>query len=254
MSDLESVFQGQEVAPTVDAPAVSEKKEKISKMKEALKATIATEQDYPQRLHRLSDSIKVVNTLGFGKSGNIILDKGASTSTKRALKPTSVICGYRIQNIGTEAIAYDTEEFTQDETGKYVGTKVQKTLQPGETCDLNRTYMTMFCSIPEISFTLANGKIVASSKKKAKDFFEELASYYFSFAKGEDGSTIAVNDDEVKIKIDDENGKVKPEFEATFGYLNNPKETKGGSSKSGKYSVQDLTANYIQQMLKNQGI
>jgi hypothetical protein len=255
--NLDNVFgQGAEMASATEVQASSEKKEKIRKMKESLKETLSTDAEFTKKLHSLSQSIEVVNTLGYGKNGNIVVDKKASSDGNRVLKPTSQICGYRLKNIGKTAIEYTTEEYTQDETGKFVGTQVTKQWKPGTTIDLTRTYTTMLCSIPEISFVLANGKIVASSRKASKkgtSIKDELASYYFSFEKnGEDGPQ--VNDDEVKLSVDDANGKVKKEFEATFGYLNNPKEGKAARQKGQKFSTQDMAANYIQKLLKEQGV
>jgi hypothetical protein len=254
---LDNVFgQNAEMASTTEVAANAEKKEKIRKMKESLRETLTTDASFTSRIHTLSQSIEVVNTLGCGKNGNIVVDKKASSADNRVLKPTSAICGYRLKNIGSAPIEYTTEEYTKDETGKFVGSVVTKTWAPGTTIDLTRQYTTMLCSIPEISFVLANGKIVASSRKAAKKgatLRDELSSYYFSFDKnGEDGPQ--VNDDEVKISVDDANGKVKPEFEATFGFLNNPKEGRVRAAKGQKFSTQDMAANYIQKLLKEQGM
>lgn len=251
---MDAIF-GQEATAPVAAEAVESaaRKEKVAAMKASLKETVQTSPDFATKLRRLSNSIKVVNTLGYGKGGNIVVDKKASGDA-RVLKPTSAICGYKLENIGTEVIEYTTEVFTQDETGKFVGQVVKKQWAPGETINLTRQYTTMLCSMPEISFTLANGKIVSSSKKNAKSLKEELAAYYFTFNKNEDGTTPQVNDDEVKLSISDADGNVKPEYIETFGYLNNPKENKAGRSKSTKYTTQDLAANYIHKLLEEQGI
>lgn len=236
----------------VASTAKEAKKERIEKMKASLRSTIQSDVDFSTKLRRLSNSIKVVNTLGYGKSGNIVLDK--SSTDKRVIKPTSHICGYKLQNIGNEDIEYTTEVFSQDETGKYVGQVVKKQWAPGEVINLTRAYTTALCSIPEISFTLANGKIVCSARKNTKSFKEELAAYYFSFNKSEDGTTVQVNDDEVKLSVDDADGKVKPEYVETFGYLNNPKEGKAARAKKPEYTTQDLAANYIHKLLEEQGI
>ena len=44
---------------------------------------------------------------------------------------------------------------------------------------------------------------------------------------------------------------VKPEFEKTFGYLNNEKSSakKGRASSGNKFTTQDLAANYINRLL-----
>lgn len=251
---MDAIF-GQEATAPVAADAVdtAARKEKVTAMKASLKETVQTSPDFASKLRRLSNSIKVVNTLGYGKGGNIVVDKKASGDA-RVLKPTSAICGYKLENIGTEVIEYTTEVFSQDETGKFVGQVVKKQWAPGETINLTRQYTTMLCSMPEISFTLANGKIVSSSKKNAKSLKEELAAYYFAFNKSEDGTTPQVNDDEVKLSVDDADGKVKPEYVETFGYLNNPKEGRAARTKGAKYTTQDLAANYIHKLLEEQGI
>lgn len=251
---MDAIF-GQEATAPVAADAVDNaaRKEKVAAMKASLKETVQTSPDFASKLRRLSNSIKVVNTLGYGKGGNIVVDKKASGDA-RVLKPTSAICGYKLENIGTEVIEYTTEVFSQDETGKFVGQVVKKQWAPGETINLTRQYTTMLCSMPEISFTLANGKIVSSSKKNAKSLKEELAAYYFAFNKSEDGTTPQVNDDEVKLSVDDADGKVKPEYVETFGYLNNPKEGRAARTKGAKYTTQDLAANYIHKLLEEQGI
>lgn len=251
---MDAIFGQEATAPvTADAVDTAARKEKVAAMKASLKETVQTSPDFASKLRRLSNSIKVVNTLGYGKGGNIVVDKKASGDA-RVLKPTSAICGYKLENIGTEVIEYTTEVFSQDETGKFVGQVVKKQWAPGETINLTRQYTTMLCSMPEISFTLANGKIVSSSKKNAKSLKEELAAYYFAFNKSEDGTTPQVNDDEVKLSVDDADGKVKPEYVETFGYLNNPKEGRAARTKGAKYTTQDLAANYIHKLLEEQGI
>ncbi len=251
---MDAIFGQEATAPVAtDAVDTAARKEKVAAMKASLKETVQTSPDFASKLRRLSNSIKVVNTLGYGKGGNIVVDKKASGDA-RVLKPTSAICGYKLENIGTEVIEYTTEVFSQDETGKFVGQVVKKQWAPGETINLTRQYTTMLCSMPEISFTLANGKIVSSSKKNAKSLKEELAAYYFAFNKSEDGTTPQVNDDEVKLSVDDADGKVKPEYVETFGYLNNPKEGRAARTKGAKYTTQDLAANYIHKLLEEQGI
>jgi len=251
---MDAVFESTQVAPQAEGTETSAKKEKVAAMRAALKDTVQTDPSFSQNLRRLSKSVRVVNTLGYGKGGNIVVDKAKSTDEKRELKQTSAICGYVIENIGNEAIEYQTEEFKKDETGKFVGTVVKKTLAPGAKAQLTRQYMTMFCAVPEISFTLENGKIVSSSKKNAKTLKEELSAYYFSFNKDENGNALQVNDDEVKLSVDDADGKVKPEYELTFGYLNNPKEGRAARVKGQKFTTQDLAANYINNLIKEQGI
>ena len=249
---------GVEPAPAASTTASSEKKEKIQMMKEALSQTVASDPDFMNRLRRLSNSVQVLNSLGFGDSGNIIVDKGASTKDDRKLAVTSAIVGYRVANVGTEPIKYVTEVWTLGEDGKYVATKQEKVMAPGATADLTRQYMTMFCAQPEISFQLANGKIIKGSGAKGdKGIKAELESYYFSFSKDADGNKKQINDDDVKLNVGEKVGdkwQVKAEFVETFGFLNNPKESgrAGRKSSGAKFSAQDVAANFVYKMIQNE--
>lgn len=251
---MDSVFQN--AAPAAEAAVEAtapEKNAKVKAMKAALKDTVMSTPDFTEKLRRLSPSLRVVNTLGYGTGGNIVVDKNAKTEG-RNLKQTSKIVGYRVENIGTETIQYTTEVWTKGEDGKYVGSVVTKNFAPGEIISLTRQYMTMFCAQPEISFTLSNGKIVSSSNKGAKNLKEELSAYYFSFNKGEDGSAAPqVNDDEVKLSIDVD-GVVKDEYVETFGYFNNPKEGRTPKAKGKQFTTQDLAANFINKMIQKQSM
>lgn len=265
---MENVFNhfdetaGEAAAP-VQTPATSnknaEKKAKIDAMRHALKDTIATDPEFNEKLRTLSNSLEVTNSLGYGEGGNIVVDKTAK-SDGRALAATSAIVGYRIKNIGKTPVKYKTEVFAAGPDGKFVGTKTEKTLAPGASADLTRQYMTMLCAIPEISFQLANGKIVKGSGARGnKSMKAELESFYFSFTNVEGAPKKQVNDDKVKINVGHKvDGKwvVKNEFVESFGYLNNPKEGgKGGRKPSGeKYNLQDLAANYVQQMIEDAGL
>ena len=255
---------GAEAAETVVSATDEKKAAKKAKMVEmanALKTTINEDPSFAEKLRTLSNSLSVVNTLGYGDSGNIVVDPNKKGSDDRAntLVQTSQIVGYRVQNTGSVPVKYVTEEYAQDATGVWVGTKVEKTLEPGGIADFTRKYMTVFCSQPEISFSLANGKIVrGSSVVKPNDLDGELEAYYFIFA----DKTLKVNSDEIKLNVakavKTETGKkwvVKDEFAATFGYLNNEKPSgKKPRAKSGsKFTTQDMAANYIQKLLSDTG-
>lgn len=246
-------------APAVNTPASEGKKEKIAMMKEALRQTVASDPDFMARVRKLSGSVEVLNSLGFGDSGNIIVDKSKSTKENRTLAVTSAIVGYRISNIGSEPIKYVTEVWAPDESGKYVPTKTEKILAPGSFADLTRQYMTMFCAQPEISFQLANGKIIKGSGAKGdKNLKAELESYYFAFAKDADGNKKQINDDDVKLNVGEKVGDkwvVKADFVETFGFLNNPKEGgKAGRKPAGeKFNAQDLAANFVLKMIESEG-
>ena len=240
-----------------DAQRAAERKDRIIKMKEKLNETLKSDPTYTQRLHSLSNSLEVVNSLGYGDSGNIIVDKSKSSDGNRALTTTSVIVGYRVRNVGDKPINYQTEAWKKDETGKYVSQKVEKTIAPGATADLNRQYMTMLCAIPEISFQLANGKVIRGSGKMSKngeDLKTELEAYYFSFNKSEDKQ---INSDEVKLNVGVRGGDgkwtVKPEFAETFGYLENAAEKAARTRKPAgeKLNASDLAANFIMKLIEN---
>lgn len=252
---MEDVFNkaGQaEVPVQTDNEERAKKTEKLNQMKEVFKSTVESDPTFVQKLHTLSNSLKVVNSLGYGDNGNIVVDKSAPKGEdgKRKLKATSKVVGYILANIGEEAISYTTEDWVKGEDGEYHGTEVTKSLAPGDKVAITRKYMTRLCAQPEISFTLSNGIIVASSKKTFKDLDEELSSYYFKPVAAEGEEAVQVNDDEFKISVDVD-GVVTPEYEATFGYLNNPKKKRDSKSRSKqRASVQDLVANYVNNLIQ----
>lgn len=256
--------QATEVAPLSKADErKAAKKEKMKQMGTLLKQTINADPTFTQKLKSLSESVAVTNTLGFGDSGNIIVDEATKHLPKdqRKLLNTSQIVGYRIAVVGENPIKYMTEEFSKDPEGKYVGQRVDKIAKPGEKFDLSRKYMTIFCSQPEISFQLSNGKVVrGSGEVKPGDMDGELEAHYFLF----NDKSIKVNSDTIKLnvstkKVDKATGttkwEVKPEFVVTFGNLNNAKPTgrKGRGPSANKYSPQDLAANYINTLLRESG-
>ena len=243
--------------------ATNSAKDELRKRAEMFNSKVATDASFKDKLHTYSQSIAVLNSLAFGDSGGLInvdkVDKNgkvvldANGKPVKAKKPVSKIVGYLIENVSDDkTIPYVTEEYKptkrEDGTVVYVGQKVQKELKPKEKVALAKKYMTFLCSMPEISFTLSNGKIVRGSAK-AKTVDEEMEAYYFTF----DDENKKVNSDTVKVqigkKVKTTDGKliykVKPEYEATFGYLNNEKEAgKKSGTKSGR-TVQDINANYI---------
>lgn len=255
--DTQEGTQVEKVA--VEKPATNKKKQQVEVMKAALRETLLEDPGYNEKLNSLSPYVEVVNSLGFGDSGNIVVDKSKNDG-KRGLAATSAIVGYRVKNTGTKPIKYRTEVWSQGEDGKYVSRKTEKTLEPGGTADFTRMYMTMFCAQPEISFTLANGKVIKGSGSKGDNIKAELESHYFRFDKDENGEKKQVNDDTVKLNVGEKvNGVwvVKPEYVETFGFLNNPKEgngRRGGRKSSEKYSAQIYAANYINRLVAEQGL
>lgn len=247
-------------APVIDEKKAA-KKAKMVEMANLLKDTITRDESYQTRVRSLTDSIAVVNTLGYGDSGNIVVDQNAKPAEgkTRALVSTSQIVGYKIQNNGAQPIKYMTEVYAKNEQGVWVGQKTEKILEPGAYADLTRKYMTIFCAQPEISFQLANGKIIrGSGSVKSGDIDAELEAHYFVFS----DKDAKVNSDTIKLnvakkgKTEDGTTKwiVKDEFAETFGYLNNAKtsskRTRGSKAAGSKYNGQDMAANYIYRMLQ----
>lgn len=236
------------------------RKAKTDKMVGMLKETMATDPTFEARLKKYSKDVEVVNSLGFGDNGNIILD-GKDEAGNKNLVVVSKIVGYIIRNIGKEPIKYQTEEFTKNAEGVWVGQKVEKVLAPGEEVPLARKWMTLFAAQPEISFELANGKIARGSGSsvdsgtKEIDVDKELEAHYFSFS----DPSIKVNDDNIKKNVGKKVGEtgegdkkrgvwvVRPEYEKTFGFLNNvkAKEPRKAKEPKDKIDIQAAAANYV---------
>jgi len=267
MSDMNNIFeelkQPEEVVEVealkaeVETAAVDpaqRRKKKLDEMKKSLQETILVDPDFEKKVRSLSEDLEVINTLGFGEGGNIVVDKSKSDGDDKVLVPTSQIVGYRVLNKGSEDIKYQTEVYTEGEDGTFVGVKTEKVIGPGEVADINRMYMTMLCAQPEISFTLSNGIIVRGSGK-GNGPKEELERHYFRFTKDEDGVIKQVNDDTVKLNVGEKVGDewvVKPEFVEVFGFLNNKEVKESRVKKAGSgYTTQDLAANYINKMIQD---
>ena len=247
MSELENLFQGGDTANSnVAAGANDEKKAKAAAMKQAMKESLQ-DSEFREKLHKMSGSLAIHKTLGYGDKGNIILKSAENAQGKREVSATSAIVGYQLTNIGQQPIPYTTEEFTKDANGVFVGNVVEKTIAPGQTVNISRKYLAVLTSKPEFSFTLSNGKIV-SPKRNFNNISDQLSAHYFKF----DDDT-KVNDDSVKIRIDD-NDVVKPEFQDVFGYLNNPKASRAKRVPGQKFTTQDLAANFVQKLMRENGM
>lgn len=260
-----NVSEADDVVSSKEDAKKQHNKERKGMMQEMFMQALNSNPDMLNNLHTKSNSLMLTHSLGYSSKGNIIDNtpaeekkraKANNEDIKRDIKPVSQIVGYEFMNVGDEAISYTTEVYQQDENGVYVGSVVQRNLAPGETVALARPYVTMLLSIPEFSFRVANAMLVfkgcqTGSRKKIK---EELSQMYMKFQPDKDGVTKAINDDEVKLSID-ENEIVKPEYIETFGYLNNPKEaSKGRKKKNGEnITAQALAANFVQSLIKSQG-
>lgn len=262
---MDSVFEGKEVVATDmtedDAQKKAEKKAQAEKMRKLFEADMQKDPTLKERIRTRSDELKVLNTLGYGVEGNVVVDKAAQKAAgdgSRPMVPASRNVGYKVQNVGTEPIEYETEIWEKGEDGLYHGTRVSKTMAPGEIVDLAKEYLARLTSRDEFGFRLQNGSMKHSSKTKSsiKTLKDILNAFYFIFSKDESGNVVNVNDDDVKIAIDVD-GVVTPEYEAVFGFLNNPKTSgrskgsKAGSKGSGITS-QDIFAHYINNLIKEQ--
>ena len=163
--------------------------------------------------------------------------------------------GARIRNNGTTAITYPTGVYSQGADGKWVEDRITKTLAPGEEADLKYLWLAALLTRPEYSYSVANGKMVLRNAYKSDvDVLEKLAGFYFKFA---DESGHKIHDEDVTIYLDAGDGKsIKPEFNATFGYLNNPKEAKARAqrAKKAEISTQAAIANVFADELKKLGL
>lgn len=237
-----------------------------------------------ERLETLTPYVRVVNSLGFGESGNLILDKNAKKVKQvidpetgktieeevKPLFPTSEIFGYRIQNIGPEPIKYNTEKWSKDpETGLWVGNHVAMVLEPGETVDLTKKFITVLGMSPEFSMKFENGTLISKGLKVGAnvDVEELLEKFHFIFRSG---INMKVNSDEFKIQIGKKvkvgGTKKDPEykwvvqeaFEQDFGFLNNEivktPGRDGRSSGQKKIDQNVLAANYLRELARKQGL
>lgn len=243
----------------------AKKKAKDNALKQAIDETLATEGDeFRAKLRTMSPFIEVVNTLGYKDDGNMVQNKKDGV---RTLEKTSKIVGYILKNNGKKGIPYRTEVFTKNEQGVWVGKDVEMTLKPGETIMLARKWMTLLTSQPEISFMLANGRMlrgsatseVGSNDMDNESIDRELEAYYFVY----NDKTKKVNDDRIKKNIGEmvlevgadgkekESWRVLPEYEATFGFLNNVKEKVARQAKNKAYEGLDngvINSNYIHKL------
>lgn len=249
-NNMEAVFaNAQKIDEGIDASKAEDKKIKQA-MANSFKVKITSDPSFAAKVNSACGSLTVETVYKYGDKGNIKVDKVNSTKGDRKLVDCGKPVGYGIKNIGNDPIAYTTEEFAPDATGKYVGTVVEKTIAPGETVMISRKYLAMLVSRPEFGMKLANGSVIASAVKAKNNADKILSQSYFNFS--DSGKT--VNDDDISVRIDVD-GKVTDEFVTTFGSLNNPKEqrVRKSTGTGAKYTSQDYVANYIQEMLAQNG-
>lgn len=218
------------------APEVSEPKKKDNSM---LKGIV---NDYGKKvqqnpeilevLYKKKDTLRVVNTCGWGDSGSIVnmKEQAIAEGKSRVIGGTSEVIGYIIENIGNETIQFTNGVWSKNEEGIYVESVINDSLEPGEKKAITRKYLAALAAQPQFSLLLENGQIVTPKPTPNMDADEMLSKCYFKF----NDSSKTVHDDAVKIaiaekqmiEVDGETTEawvVKPEFEKTFGYKMNPK-------------------------------
>lgn len=241
---------------------VSEKKSKKSAddiaLAENLKQTVATDEEYTKIHGTLSESVEVINTLGFSDAGDQIFDKEASEAAgSRKLAPVGRIVGYVVKNNSKQPIPYTTYQCTKKANGEgYDAKEVQATLAPGKTAVVSKRHLIIMAAQPAISFKLANAvlrkapnqKIVGAKQEDVENLF------FLAFEKGEDGKSVSVHSDKVKKQIGEKNadGKwfVKPEYADVLGFVENekPKAVRVAGEKGPKYTSRDAQALYVSKL------
>ena len=105
------------------------------------------------------------------------LIEGNEFQAHRELVATTPIVEYQVKNIGNQPIPYKRMEATQNHT------VTDHMLNPGESVCLSRAELTLTASIPEISFTLGNGRISSGTVKQiaSKELWITLNSHCFVF-------------------------------------------------------------------------
>lgn len=254
--------------PEAGTVVASEKKSRKSAdevaLEENLKQTVATDEEYVKEHGTLSDSIEVLNTLGFSDVGDQIFDKAASEAAgSRKLAAVGRIVGYIVKNNSKQAIPYTTYQCTKkaDGTG-YDAQEVQATLAPGKKAILSKRHLIIMASQPAISFKLANAVLRKAPNQKivgAKP--EDVENLFFlAFEKGEDGKSVSVHSDKVKKQIGEKNadGKwlVKPEYAEVLGFVENEKvkEARVKGAAGPKYTSRDAQALYVAKLFSNTGV
>jgi hypothetical protein len=250
-TNMEAVFAGGDMVGTVEDETKAEDKKMKQAMANSFKVKLVNNPDFAASVNTACKNLSVVTIYKYGDTGNIKVDHVNSTDTNRKLVGCGKPVGYGVSNVGDTPISYTTEEFSKDANGMYVGTILEKTIAPGETIMLTRKYLALLVSRPEFGMKLANGSVVASASKAKNSLDKLLSQSYFNFS-SDSGKT--VNDDDINVRIDVD-GVVGDEFLTTFGSLNNPKPQRARKTSSGgpKFTSQDYVANYIQEMLKQNG-
>lgn len=272
-----SSLEGQETEVT-QAPAVVGKDEKAKEeVKEVVKVfanKIQNDEELKKSLFTASNSIRVVNTCGYGDASGLIQTvKGVKNPETgklegRKVASTTAIVGYIIENIGSEPITYTTGVWTKNADGIYEEQVIDDTINPGEKKPITRKYLATLGCRSEFSFQFENGRIVSkravANINSGTSLDKVLSDCYFNFSDG----THTVHDDEVKIAIADKkevnvNGETvskwecKPEYAPTFGFLDNPTK-KAARTKAKKEKIagisQAAVANFLDELIKSNGL
>lgn len=170
------------------------------------------------------------------KKGETLQTPSGKPNTYRKVVNQPDNVGYLVENVSDKPIEYVTCVYSPNEAGEWVGQEIKKTIAPGKQVAIARAYLTRLALNEEFNLNLANGTIVC--KMDGGDAKELLSKAYFIFDRK---MGMDVNSPEVKILIHEEvmvNGsktfKVRPEYEETFGYLNNQADKKSPRSRASK--------------------
>lgn len=212
------------------------------------------------KVYSLSDSIEVIDTIGFGNK-NIKYSKSykdMQSDGAKTIEYCPSVVGFVIKNVGNTAIPYKTMEYKLNaETKKYVGTEVDKELKSGDTAIISRRYFTMLVSNPEFSFKVKNGKVSRgnSTQKIMKslvgkeltneDKFKLLDSYKFEFDADTGRRTY-----DFGIVLGVKGEDIEEKYLKTFAYLAETSKKKKTAKKSNKPDANTVSAFALNEMLK----
>lgn len=259
-------FDELEITETAEATA-SKPKAVANESKEETKKALALMEDafneaanqggaeYVENVHALSKTLEVKKVMVFSDKGGLIAGKptGVMITDKNGKQrekndPISVAerVGYLVANNGKKPIKFLAKVYECHEEN-FTEKEELVTLAPGKELAITKRSLAILGSNAQVSNVFANGKVSVSPAKVVKNLEDALSSARFIFDK-ECGITTKDDAYQVQIAVKGADGKwkVKPEYEAAFGYLNYeaPKAT-GGRTKSNPKDANAIIAAYI---------
>jgi len=137
----------------------------------AREKNLASELD--ECINQMNDGNERLDTDELDDLERILTEMKIKANPRRATLTQETI-GYRIRNIGSQAIPITRMTTTDDHS------KSETVLNPGQVMSLNRAELALLAAKPEVNFTFANGKLVASSRNIGSSW-EALSTFYFVF-------------------------------------------------------------------------